>query len=238
GSLGFLFGSWVASVAPGLGIGPEVFAVAGMAAVFGSASRAPLTSIVFALEVTRDYQGALPIVVTVVIAELVGEVLMEDSIMTKRLAVRGLRVRHVYDYNPLRQVRIASIMSAPAVTVEASMPVVELYKLMTAVEHPFNLRKRLIVVSCEMPVGVVTREQAYMGAADANSNLIVREICVKEFESMGQDEYAYDALRRMSLSDVSFVVVTGDGGTVVGYLSRGDLVRALKPKIEDETLIE
>jgi predicted transcriptional regulator len=89
-----------------------------------------------------------------------------------------------------------------------------------------------------MPVGVVTREQAYMGAADANSNLIVMEICVKEFESIGQDEYAYDALRRMSLSDVSFVVVTGDGGTVVGYLSRGDLVRALKPKIEDETLIE
>lgn len=71
GSAGYLFGAGVHTALPGLGVASGAFAVAGMAAVFGTASRAPFTSIVFALEVTGDYKGVLPIIVTVVIAELV-----------------------------------------------------------------------------------------------------------------------------------------------------------------------
>ncbi|HKT21336.1 MAG TPA: chloride channel protein, partial [Nitrososphaerales archaeon] len=238
GSLGYLFGSWITSLFPGLGVGPGVFAVAGMAAVFGTASRAPFTSIVFALEVTRDYQGVLPIIVTVVIAELVGEALMEDSIMTERLAKRGLRVRNIYEYNPLRQIRIKSIMSSPAVTVDVSKPVVELYKQMTSSDHPFSVRKRLIVVSEGKAMGIIGRDQVFAAAANANSELTAGDACSRGFESMPQEEFAYDALRRMSLRDVSFIVVTGEQGEVAGYLSRGDLIRALRRKIEDETLVE
>ena len=236
GSVGYLFGSWVAPLFPGLG--PEVFAIAGMAAVFGTASRAPFTSIVFALEVTRDYQGVLPIIVTVVIAELVGEALMEDSIMTERLAKRGLRVRHIYEYNPLRQVRIRSIMSAPPDTVGSAEPVVEIYKLMTNPQHQFSARKRLIVLSDGKAMGVISRDQVYSVTSNANKELTAGEICSKEFESIWEEEFAYDALRKMSLRDVSFLVVTDGKGGAVGYVSRGDLVRALKRKIEDETLVE
>jgi CBS domain-containing protein len=42
----------------------------------------------------------------------------------------------------------------------------------------------------------------------------------------------------MSLRGVSFLVVTGSAGEVVGYLSRGDLLNALKGKIEDEAVVE
>jgi CBS domain-containing protein len=238
GSVGYLFGSWIVSVAPGLGVSPPVFAIAGMAAVFGTASRAPFTSIIFALEVTKDYQGVLPIIITVVIGELVGEVLMEDSIMTERLAGRGFRVKNIYEYNPLRQIRIGSVMSAPPVTVDAGQPVVELYKQMTTPGHPFSARKRLIVVSGAKVVGVISREQVYAAAASASRELTAGEACSKEFESMPQREYAYDALRRMSLRDVPFLVATDDDGAVVGYLSRGDLVRAMRRKIEDETIVE
>lgn len=239
GSVGYLFGSWIVSVAPGLGVSPSVFAIAGMAAVFGTASRAPFTSIVFALEVTKDYQGVLPIIITVVIGELVGEVLMEDSIMTERLARRGFRVKNIYEYNPLRQIRISSVMSAPPVTVDAGQPVVELYKQMTTPGHPFSTRKRLIVVSGAKAVGVISSEQVYAAAAaSASRKLTAGEACSKEFESMSQKECAYDALRRMSLRDVPFLVATDDDGAVVGYLSRGDLVRAMRRKIEDETIVE
>jgi chloride channel protein, CIC family len=238
GSMGYVFGTWVAWVAPGLGLGPEVFAVAGMAAVFGTASRAPFTSIVFALEVTKDFQGVLPVIVTVVIGELVGEVLMQDSIMTQRLAERGLRVRNIYDYSPLRQIRIKAVMSSPADSVEPNRPVVELYKQMTRSDHPLSRRKRLVVVSDGRAVGVIERDQVYAAAANANPELTVGEICGREFESMPQEEFAYEALRTMSLRESAFVIVSGPKGELVGYLSRGDLVRVLKHKIEDETLVE
>ncbi len=237
GSMGYLFGAGAVAVAPGLGVVPGVFAIAGMAAVFGTASRAPLTSIVFALEVTKDYQGVLPVVVTVVVAELVGEALMKESIMTERLAKRGLWVKHIYEYNPLRQVRVRAVMSAPADSVEAVMPVSELRELMSA-GHPFALRKRLLVVSGLKPVGVATREEIYKTPAEANPTAAVGDVCGKRFETISQDEFAYDGLRTMSLRGVNFLVVLDQEGNAVGYLSQGDLTRALRRKIEDETLVE
>jgi H+/Cl- antiporter ClcA len=122
-ALGLVYGFGVVAAFPGLGVVPGVFAIAAMAAVFGTASRAPFASVVFALEVTQAYQGVLPVIVTVVIAELVGEYLMQDSIMTEKLTRRGLRVHHIYEYNPLRQTRVSRIMSPP-VTVDAKEKVV------------------------------------------------------------------------------------------------------------------
>ena len=238
GSLGFLFGSGVVAALPGLGVVPSVFAIAGMAAVFGTASRAPFTSIIFAMEVTKDYQGAIPIVITVVIAELVGEALMDDSIMTERLSQRGLHVRHIYDYNPLRMIRVRSVMSSPALTVEAGTPVVELYRLGTSRDHPFALKKRLLVVKEGRPVGVVSREQVLEGAAKADPGTTVFDVCSKEFETIPQGEFAYEGLRKMSLRNTHFLVVVDERGSLVGYLSQGDLTRALRTKIEDETIVE
>jgi len=238
GSLGFLFGSGVVAASPGLGVVPSVFAIAGMAAVFGTASRAPFTSIVFALEVTKDYQGVIPIIITVVIAELVGEVLMDDSIMTERLAQRGLHVRHIYDYNPLRMIRVKSVMSTPPVSVEGEMPVVELYKLATSPTHPFALRKHLIVVEGGKPIGVVSREQLFEGAAKGDPTTKVLDVCSREFETIPEDEFAYEGARKMSLHNVHFLAVVDRKGALVGYLSQGDLGRAQRGKIEDETIIE
>ena len=238
GSLGFLFGSGVAAASPGLGIVPSAFAVAGMAAVFATASRAPFTSIIFALEVTKDYQGVIPIVITVVIAELVGEVLMDDSIMTERLAQRGLRVRHVYDYNPLRMVRVKSLMSSPAVSVESAMPVVELFKLASTRGHPLSEKKRLIVVQARKPIGVVDREQLFEGAAKADPSLTALDVCSKDFVTIPEDEFAYEGLRKMSLRNVHFLAVVDGNGELVGYLSQGDLSRAVRRKIEDEAIVE
>ena len=109
---------------------------------------------------------------------------------------------------------------------------------MTCRDHPLSVRKWLVVVRGRKAVGVISREQVFAAAATANEEYTAGEACSKAFESMPQDEFAYDALRRMSLRDVSYLVVTGDGGEVAGYLSRGDLVRALRRKIEDETMVE
>ncbi len=236
-SIGYLFGSWAVSADVGLGVVPAVFAVAGMAAVFGTASRAPLTSIVFALEVTKDYQGVLPVVVTVVIAELVGEALMDESIMTERLAGRGLRVRNFYEYNPLRQVRIKTLMSSPAQSVDAEEKAAVLRRQMSSSDHPFRLRKRLVVVREGRPIGVIEGDDINQPAADPQS-VTVGEVCGKSFEQVSQDEFAYEGLRTMALRGVSFLVVVDSEGKLVGYLSQGDLMRVLKRKIEDETIVE
>jgi CBS domain-containing protein len=236
-ALGLIFGTVVVSAFPAVGVVPGVFAIAAMAAVFGTASRAPFTSIVFALEVTQAYQGVLPVVVTVVIAELVGEYLMADSIMTEKLARRGLRVRHIYEFNPLRQIRVSSIMS-PLVGVDAHERVMDVFKLVNQPGHDFAKRKRLVVLKDGIPVGVADRSQLYEGASKADPETTTLQVASKDFLTISEDEFGFEALRIMTLNDAAFLIVVDKKGKAVGYVSRGDLIKVQKDKIADDTIIE
>ena len=69
-----------------------------MAATFGAATRATFTAIVFVFELTRDYHAILPLMLAAVIADLVAGALLDHSLMTEKLARRGLHVP--LDYKP------------------------------------------------------------------------------------------------------------------------------------------
>jgi chloride channel protein, CIC family len=243
---GFAYGLGVKFLVPSLfvgngitlGISPAIFAIAGMGAVFGTASRAPFASIVFTLEVTGAYQGALPVIVTVVIAELVGEYLMEDSIMTEKLARRGLRIRHFYEYNPLRQVRVSQLMTSPISSVDAKESVMSVYKMIEDRKHDFWNRKRLVILQDGKPYGIIDRNQINDGAAHADPDLTIEKICSRTYFTVKANELGYEALRIMTLNDVPYLIVIDEKGQPVGYVSRGDLTRAQKHKIEDESLVE
>ena len=236
-ALGLIFGTGVVAAFPGLGVVPGVFAIAAMAAVFGTASRAPFASIVFALEVTQAYQGVLPVIVTVVIAELVGEYLMADSIMTEKLARRGLRVRHIYEFNPLRQTRVSSIMS-PVIAVDAKERVMDVFRLMNLPDHHFAKRKRLVVLKDGIAVGMIDRSQLFREASKADTELTVGQVASKSFLTIREDEFGFEALRLMTLNNVPFLVVVDKNNKAVGYFSRGDMIRAQKDKIADDTIVE
>lgn len=231
---GFVVGSAVLAVLPGAGFAPGAFAIAGMAAVFAAASRAPFTSIVFALEVTGDYQGVLPVIITVVIAELVGEMLMRDSIMTEKLSRRGLFVSHTYEYNPLRQRTVASVMTSPLDSVDESTPVPDLVSRLRDPSSTLSSRKRVAVVSGDRVVGVLERERVF----EADQALTAGAVGSSDFETIADKELAYQALRIMLLHDRRFLIATDTSGRAVGYVSMGDLLRATKGKVEDESLVE
>jgi len=236
-AVGLVFGSGVVSTFPTLGVIPGVFAIAAMAAVFGTASRAPFASIVFALEVTGDYQGVLPVIVTVVIAELVGEYLMADSIMTEKLTRRGFRVRHIYEFNPLRQVRVSKIMSE-LVAVDAMDSALDLFRKMNSPNHHLARRKRLIVLKDGIAIGAVDRAQLYEGASVADPELTVEQVCSRSIKTINEDEFGFEALRLMTLNNVAYLVVVDKSNKPVGYLSRGDLIKAQRDKVADDTVIE
>lgn len=241
-SLGVLFGAVALRIDPYLSAVPGAFGAAGMAAVFGAASRAPLASIVFALEVTNQYNvlatgGVLPIIVTVVIAELVGEYLTEDSIMTERLTQRGLKVRHIYEYNPLRQIRVSKVMTNPLTSVAPDEKVVELAEVMNDPTEPVSLRKRVAVVKDGHVIGIIERNGVFEAAATLNSTLTAENICTKEFVTIREDESAYEALRRIVLDNVLFLIVLDSQDRAMGYVSRSDLIGAMKQKISDESIV-
>ncbi len=71
GAFGGLVGAGLDAAFPSLGLSPGAVALVAMAATFGAATGATFTSIVFAFELTRDYEAVLPLMLAAVLADLV-----------------------------------------------------------------------------------------------------------------------------------------------------------------------
>jgi CIC family chloride channel protein len=76
-ALGTLFGLWFGhfthELFPAHVLHPEIFAVAGMGALFSATVRAPLTGIALAVEMTLNYSQILPLILTCMSATIVAQ---------------------------------------------------------------------------------------------------------------------------------------------------------------------
>jgi H+/Cl- antiporter ClcA/CBS domain-containing protein len=121
--IGGAFGGFVGAVAEPLlpgELGPAPFAVAGMAAVFGASTRASFTAAIFLVELTGEIHLALPLLLACALADLVARGLLRESLMTEKLARRGLRVGLGYRVDALDTATVAQVMTRDVVTVPAS----------------------------------------------------------------------------------------------------------------------
>src|SRR5437016_10213337 len=126
-ALGGVFALGMDRICPAANLSAGAFALVAMGAVFGAASRATFAFIIFAFEITRDYNSVLPLMLVCVIADGVGMLLMpKASIMTEKLARRGLRIHQDYEADVLHQVLVSETMDREAPTIPADMPVREL----------------------------------------------------------------------------------------------------------------
>ena len=109
-AIGGVFARVADALWPALHLDPTALALVGMAAVFGAAARATFTFIVFAFEITRNYNAVLPLMLVCVVAQAVALWLLPHSIMTEKLARRGLLVHSEFETDPLRQVSVREVM--------------------------------------------------------------------------------------------------------------------------------
>jgi CBS domain-containing protein len=86
----------------------------GMAAMFAGASRALLTSIVFALETTGQLHGLLPLIGGCTTAYFVSFFLMKGSIMTEKMERHGLTPPETFEPDVLEQVLARNAMNRSA----------------------------------------------------------------------------------------------------------------------------
>lgn len=83
--LGMIFGYTIQHFNPHLVNETGVYAVAGMAAIFASTVRAPLTGIMLAIEITSNYELTLPLIITTVTASVFTAFLGNKPIYTSLL---------------------------------------------------------------------------------------------------------------------------------------------------------
>jgi H+/Cl- antiporter ClcA len=144
--LGSAFAMAINYFVPGAHLAPGAFALVAMGAVFGAASRATFAFIIFAFELTRDYNSVLPLMLVCVIADGIAMMFMKTSIMTEKLARRGLHINQDYEADVLMELNVEDVMEQDVPQVPATMLVRELGDLI-ATRDPKYVRYQGFVVT-------------------------------------------------------------------------------------------
>ncbi|GAA2100023.1 hypothetical protein GCM10009841_14360 [Microlunatus panaciterrae] len=110
--------------AEGLGL-PHVFpgfwAMLGLAAVVGGVMRSPLTGVIFTLELTHAWVALLPLLVAAGVSYAISVLALRRSVLTEKIARRGLHLTRDYTTDPLETFFAADVMSTePAARAEAT----------------------------------------------------------------------------------------------------------------------
>ncbi len=121
GALGTLLGTGIIILFPYAPISLPMAALIGMAAMFAGASRALLTSILFALETTGQSSALLPLLGGCIAAYFISFFLMEGSIMTEKIKRRGVNAPDAFQPDVLQSVPVAGFLSM-ADGANASLP--------------------------------------------------------------------------------------------------------------------
>ncbi|MBI5929847.1 MAG: chloride channel protein [Chloroflexi bacterium] len=240
-ALGAVFGLALKKIFPELEISTTSFALAGMAAVFGGSTRATFASIVFAFEMTRDYESLLPIMFTCVIADLIAARFMETSLLTEQLRRGGVLVHHEYEADLLGMVKVGTVMDSQLVTIPATMTIWELAERINQHDPELTRHQGLLIVNeAGTLVGIITRSDVRLAVQEGGMDMTVLEAGTHPAVCITPDASLQDAVLQMFHYDIGRlpVVDQADSSHLVGYLSRTHIIRPYLRRLQDEHDLE
>lgn len=224
GAIGCLAGMAAQFLFPSVRIVLPLAVLVGMSAMFAGASRALLTSVAFALETTGRIEALLPLLGACAASYLVSYFLMSNTIMTEKIARRGIRTPDSYEPDILEQLSVEQVMDRRVPTVPGQVKAKDLLaKLDPKVEYLF------ITDPEDSFVGIV-RVLDLRTAADPQAEVIAFAKTPHVVRSTDDLRTAAGELARSS--DQGPVAVVEDG-TVVGLLTSAALLQAYGHRMDE-----
>lgn len=242
-AMGGIFAMVVNYFVPGAHLSPGAFALVAMGAVFAAASRATFTFIIFAFEITRDYNAVLPLMLVSVIADGIAMLLMPNSsIMTEKLARRGLHVHQDYEADVLSQARVADTMEEELPVIPANTTVAALAARIAQHDPAVARHEALLIVDdAGKLAGIITRGDLLRALdKDSSGAMTVPQAGTTRLVVTYPDELMSKAAAKMLQNDIGRlpVVDRADPQKAVGYLGRSSVMAARMRQFQDEHVRE
>lgn len=233
GGLGALLGAGAAHLFPVAQIDVRVAALVGMAAMFAGASRALLASTVFAFETTLQPLGLLPLLGGCTAAYLVSCLLMRTTIMTEKIARRGIAPPQEYIADPLDQVLVRDVATRNVITINGDDLVQDTRRWIQTGEPGTSHQGYPVVNARGLPLGVVTRRSLLADVPENGGH--VRDLCVRPLKFLYDDCTVRQAAEHMVRHDIGRLPVLSRSipARIEGIITRSDILSVYERKIAE-----
>jgi H+/Cl- antiporter ClcA len=221
------------------GASPLVWPLVSMGAMIAGTMRSPLTAIVFSLELTHDVTSLGALLVACIVAHAFSVIIMKRSILTEKVARRGLHVFREYGVDPLGTLFVRDIMTAQVESIPAGLTPVQ------ARDRYFDLATQRYraypVTDAEGSLlGLVTRAEIQRYCDEDPAQPLGGWLKDPSLAVATPDETGQEAASRMALENLDRLPVISDDGQrrLLGMLTRFDVVKALLAHYESDAVAE
>lgn len=226
GALGALAGFGLVAVVPQLGVDPRIAGLVGMAAIFAGSSRALLTSVVFAFETTGQPAGLLPLLGGCTAAYLVSALTMRNTIMTEKIARRGVRVPSEYAADYLDQVSVGEACTREVATLRTADELGEVRAWIASGRAEAQHQGFPVIDDTGHVRGVITRRDLL--SPDHPNMRRIGDMLRRGPVVVQENHSLREAADHMVREDIGRLIVVGATAPhpLVGILTRGDILSA------------
>lgn len=231
GALGVLLGLAVNKLLPGAGVVIPLAALVGMAAMFAGASRALLTSIVFAIETTEQANALLPLLAACVASYAISYLLMKNTIMTEKIARRGVATPHMYEPDLLNSFRVNDVLNNEVVIISHQATLAEVREWLQ--RNKSQQQNFYIVTDSDGNFkGIVSSSNLF--SLHHEDDCTIETLIRRKPFLISSDDSLRNAVALMSRENVDVLPVKGKNDQkIIGVLTYKDILSVYRNQAED-----
>lgn len=221
-ALGAAIGQGALQLFPEMNIDPKAYAILGMGSFFAGLMRSPIAAVLIVVELTRDYELIIPLMLGVSLAVAVSRRVSRLSVVEQQMLDEGV-VEENGANDPLARVRVADAMSTDLVTISGDATIADAAARVSGTRFLFYP----VVQEHGRLEGVVSRMAIDRAVLEERLGDRVRSISEEPRLVAMSGDLVIDVVRQMHVRGVDRCPVI-DGALsrrVVGFLSPSDILR-------------
>jgi chloride channel protein, CIC family len=202
-----------------------------MGAILGGTMRVPFTAVLFALELTHDFNAFLPLFIAVIVAYAFTVLLMKRSILTEKISRRGFHLSREYAIDPLEILSVREVMRTKIVKLHMNA---ERGELVRSAQMADDSQRLFPVVNKDGRLeGLLTQKDV----RDIDDHRVtLAEVINRDAVLAFPDEPLRLVVYRMAETGLTSmpIVERGHSRKVVGMVSLEDLLQARTRDLQEE----
>lgn len=231
GAVGALLGQLAIDLFPSVGITVPLAALVGMSAMFAGASRAFITSIIFALETTGQTKALVPLLATCSASYIISFFLMENTIMTEKISRKGVKAPTSYEPDILEKITVDQVMERSSLVFSPDNTIENVINWLD--KEPGYKENYFILSTTDGEYkGILSASNLFSKHHDPNSH--IESLVRRKNVSVHEDDSLRKAVELMAKENVDVLpVLSKQDNSISGTLSYKNILTSYKHSMNE-----